>query len=47
MENLEQVVVPVDKLSIYKAKQLYGKDDIATLVEVAKLSRNYTNSYLI
>ena len=45
MENLEQVVVPVDKLSIYEAKQLYGEDGVATLVKVAKLSGNYKGTY--
>lgn len=45
MENLGQVVDPVDKLSIYEAKQLYGEDGVATLVEVAKLSGNYKGTY--
>jgi hypothetical protein len=32
LENLNQIVVPVDRLSIYEAKQLYGTHGFATLV---------------
>ncbi len=45
MENLDQIVVPVDELSVLEAKLAYGEHDFATLVEVSKLSGNYTGSY--
>ncbi len=48
--NLGQKFVPIDKMSVREAKQLYGVDQngvdyVTTLVEVSKLSGNYKGAF--
>ncbi|GAB5555648.1 MAG: hypothetical protein Sapg2KO_52390 [Saprospiraceae bacterium] len=45
MENLDQIVVPVDEFAIHQAKTQFGENVVSDIVEISKLSGNYTGTY--
>ena len=47
LENLEQVVVPVQRFNLQDAISAFTEDEIAVLVEVSKLSGNYTGTFKV